>query len=152
MKQKLILCVALCATFAIVSTAAAFSPEKQATQNSNRQAQKEKADRDDEEDDDESEAAEKQAKLSKQARITMERAREIALQRAPGTVEEGELEREHGKLVYSFDIRNDRGTITEVQVNAKDGSIVSVEEEDAQKEDEEKRQEEREKAARKKRP
>ena len=154
MKQKLILCVALCAAFAVVGAAASFSPEKQGTQNGNQQKQKEKADRDrdDEDDEDEAESAEKQAKLSKQAKITMERAREIALQRAPGTVEEAELEREHGKLVYSFDIRNDRGTITEVQVNAKDGSIVSVEEEDAQKEAEEKRQEEREKAARKKRP
>lgn len=70
----------------------------------------------------------------------MEQAREIALQRAPGTVD------------YSFDIRNDRGTITEVLVNAKDGSIVGVEEEDAQKEAEEKQREERKKASRRKRP
>lgn len=71
----------------------------------------------------------------------MEQAREIALKRAPGTFESGELEREHGKLVYSFDIRNERGTITEVQVNAKDGSVVSVEEENAEKEAAEKRKE-----------
>ncbi len=51
------------------------------------------------------------------------------------------MEREHGRLVYSFDIRNDRGTITEVQVDAKDGSVVSVEEENEQKEAEEVRQE-----------
>lgn len=82
-----------------------------------------------------------QAKLAKQAKITMEQAREIALKRAPGTIEEEELEKEHGKLVYSFDIRNSQGTITEVQVNAKDGSIVSVEEEDAEKEAEEKSKE-----------
>jgi hypothetical protein len=82
-----------------------------------------------------------QAKLAKQARITMEQARKIALERAPGTIEEEELEKEHGKLVYSFDIRNAQGTITEVQVNAKDGSIASVEEEDAKKEAEEKRKE-----------
>ncbi|MDT4898904.1 MAG: hypothetical protein QOH25_3981 [Acidobacteriota bacterium] len=81
----------------------------------------------------------KQARLAKQAKITMEQAREIALKRAPGTIEEGELEKEHGKLVYSFDIRNSQGTITEVQVNAKNGSIVSVEEENAQAEAEEKR-------------
>jgi Peptidase propeptide and YPEB domain len=82
-----------------------------------------------------------QAKLAKQAKLTMEQAREIALKRAPGTIEEEELEKEHGKLVYSFDIRNSQGAITEVQVNAKDGSIVSVEEEDAKKEAEEKRKE-----------
>lgn len=82
-----------------------------------------------------------QAKLAKQAKITIEQAREIALKRAPGTIEEEELEKEHGKLVYSFDIRNSQGTITEVQVNAKDGSIASVEEEDAEKEAEEKSKE-----------
>lgn len=84
-----------------------------------------------------------QAKLARQAKITMERAREIALQRAPGTIEESELEREHGKLVYSFDIRNEKGTITEVQVDAKKGNVVSVEEENAQQEAEEKKKDER---------
>lgn len=86
-----------------------------------------------------------QAKLAKQAKITMEQARKIALERAPGTIEEEELEKEHGKLVYSFDIRNAQGTITEVQVDAKDGTIASVEEEDAKKEAEEKRKEEKKK-------
>lgn len=87
-----------------------------------------------------------QAKLAKQAKITMEQAREIALKRAPGTIEESELEREHGKLVYSFDIRNARGTITEVQVSARSGRVVSVEEENAQQEAWEKRKEERERS------
>jgi hypothetical protein len=82
-----------------------------------------------------------QTKLAKQARITMEQAREIALKRAPGTIEKEELEKEHGKLVYSFDIRNAQGTITEVQVNARDGSIAGVEEENAQAEAEEKKKE-----------
>ena len=48
-----------------------------------------------------------------------------------GKIEDAELEREHGKLVYSFDIRNPKGTITEVQIDAKTGKIVSVEEENA---------------------
>ena len=52
---------------------------------------------------------------------------------------------ENGKLVYSFDIRNKKGTITEVQVDAKTGKIVSVEEEDAEKEAAEKAQEMKEK-------
>lgn len=78
------------------------------------------------------------AKLAKQAKISMEQAREIASKKAEGTIEEGELEKEHGKLVYSFDIRNSKGTITEVQVDAKTGAIVSVEEEDAAAEAKEK--------------
>jgi uncharacterized membrane protein YkoI len=80
----------------------------------------------------------KQAKLQRQAKITIEQARETALQRAPGTVEDGELEREHGKLVYSFDIRNAEGTITEVQVNAITGKIARVEHENKRQEADEK--------------
>ncbi len=77
---------------------------------------------------------EAQEALKREARITLEQARAIALQREAGSVESEELEREHGKLVYSFDIRNARGTITEVQVSALDNSIVAVEEETAAQE------------------
>lgn len=69
------------------------------------------------------------AKLVKQAKITMAQAREIAQKQATGSIEGEELEKEHGKLVYSFDIRNEKGTITEVQVDAKTGKVVSTEEE-----------------------
>lgn len=81
------------------------------------------------------------AKLAKQAKITMEQAREAALKRAPGTIESGELEKEKGKLVYSFDIRTADGMITEVWVDAKSGAIINVEKEDAQKEAAEKQKE-----------
>ena len=75
------------------------------------------------------EEANNEAKLQKQAKISKERAQEVALRRAPGTVESSELEREHGKLVYSFDIRNAKGTIDEVQVSATTGRVVRVEHE-----------------------
>jgi uncharacterized membrane protein YkoI len=86
-----------------------------------------------------------EAKLAKQAKITKEQAQEIALKRAPGTVESGELEREHGKLVYSFDIRNAKGTIDEVQVSAITGKVVRVEHESKKQEEAEKRKEAKEK-------
>lgn len=90
-------------------------------------------------------------KLAKQAKITMAQAREIARNKVPsGKIEDAELEKEHGKLVYSFDIRNEKGTITEVQIDAKTGSIVSVEEENKAAEQKEKQQEKQEKAGRKK--
>jgi uncharacterized membrane protein YkoI len=88
-----------------------------------------------------------QEKLAKQARITMEQARETALKRAPGNVESGELEKEHGKLVYSFDIRNSKGTITEVQVSAITGKVVRVEHENKKQEAAEKEKEAKEKAS-----
>ncbi len=93
-----------------------------------------------------------QARLQRQAKITMAQAKEIALRRAAGNVEDGELEREHGKLVYSFDIRNAKGTITEVQVDAKSGKVVRVEEENAKQEADEKRKEEREKSGNTRKP
>jgi uncharacterized membrane protein YkoI len=91
------------------------------------------------------ESAEQQAKLASQARITKERAQEIALKRAPGAVESGELEREHGKLVYSFDIRNAGGTIDEVHVSAITGKILRVEHETREQEEAEKKADEQKK-------
>jgi uncharacterized membrane protein YkoI len=86
-----------------------------------------------------------QEKLAREAKITKEQAQATALKRAPGTVESAELEREHGKLVYSFDIRNSKGTITEVQVSAINGRVVRVEHENKKQEADEKRKERREK-------
>jgi uncharacterized membrane protein YkoI len=94
------------------------------------------------------EAQEEQARLQREAKITLEQARTAALKRAPGNVESSELEREHGKLVYSFDIRNSKGTITEVQVSAITGKIVRVEHESKKQEAAEKREESRKKTGR----
>jgi uncharacterized membrane protein YkoI len=97
----------------------------------------------------ENKETQEQARLQRQAKITMEQARETALKRAPGNVEGSELEREHGRLVYSFDIRNSKGTIDEVQVSAITGKVVRVEHENKKQEADEKRQESREKSGRK---
>ena len=86
-----------------------------------------------------------EARLARQAKITKEQAQETALKRAPGTVESAELEREHRKLVYSFDIRNAKGTIDEVQVSAITGKIVRVEHENKQQEAAEKRADQKKK-------
>ena len=75
------------------------------------------------------------------AKITKAQAQAVALHRAAGKVEDSELEKEHGKWVYSFDIRNAKGTITEVQVDAYTGKVVSVEEENAAAEAKEKAEE-----------
>jgi len=84
-----------------------------------------------------------QEKLAREAKITKEQAQATALKRVPGTVEEGELEREHGKLVWSFDIRNAKGTIDEVQVSAITGRIVRVEHETKAQEAAEKKKDEK---------
>ena len=89
-------------------------------------------------------AADDQAKLAKEAKISKEKAQEIALKKAPGTVESSELEREKGTLVYSFDIKTAKG-ITEVLVSAIDGHTVSTSHETAAKEAAEKKKEAQEK-------
>jgi hypothetical protein len=66
--------------------------------------------------------------LIKGARVTKRDAEKTALDQVPnGAIKSAELEREHGKLIWSFDI-GQKGTrdIKEVQVDAKSGRIVSV--------------------------
>jgi hypothetical protein len=79
------------------------------------------------------------------ANVSKSDAERIALTRAPGgTVKEAELEKEHGKLVWSFDIATP-GTVdvTEVQVDAVTGQVVSVERETLDQQRAEKRQDEK---------
>jgi uncharacterized membrane protein YkoI len=87
------------------------------------------------------------ASLKSEAKISLEDAREIAAKKVPGTIKEEELEKENGKLVYSFDIQaTGEKDFTELQVSAIDGSIVSVEKENAAAEAKEKQQHAKKKA------
>lgn len=65
--------------------------------------------------------------LKAQAKVTEAGARATALAMVPGgTVQSAELENEHGKLVWSFDIGNPKSpNVIEVQVDARTGRIVS---------------------------
>lgn len=63
--------------------------------------------------------------------ITMEAARKVALARVPGgSIQDEELERENGRLVYSFEVstRGKEGG-QEVLVDADDGRVLSVQQE-----------------------
>ena len=64
-----------------------------------------------------------QAALSKEAKVTMEQAQKTALAKEAGKIKSKELEREKGRLIYSFDIKTADG-IHEVQVDAITGEIV----------------------------
>jgi len=81
-----------------------------------------------------------QAELQSQAKITQEQAQQTALAKAPGgTIKEAELEKEKGKLIWSFDIATpDSKNTTEVNVDAITGDVVSVEHETPEKEAKEK--------------
>jgi peptidase YpeB-like protein len=66
--------------------------------------------------------------LAAQAKITLDSARTIALQKVPhGSVASEELEREKGHLIYSFDVKvPGKSGIQEVNVNALTGSVLGV--------------------------
>jgi Peptidase propeptide and YPEB domain len=64
-----------------------------------------------------------QAALSKEAKITMEQAQKAALTKEAGKIQSKEIEREKGKLIYSFDIKMADG-VHEVNVDAMTGEVV----------------------------
>lgn len=76
------------------------------------------------------------ADLAKQAKISLEKARATALAKVPhGEVRSEELEKEHGKLIYSFDIAvPGKPGIQEVNVSAITGKVIGVHHESAKDE------------------
>jgi uncharacterized membrane protein YkoI len=94
-------------------------------------------------------AAKKQASeitLRREARIAETDARKTALAEVPGgRIQSHALERENGKLIYSYDIRVvGKSGIEEVNVDAITGRIVAHEHEDARAEARERKAEARE--------
>ena len=88
-----------------------------------------------------------QAALRKEAKIAEADARKTALAAVPGgKVQSHELEREKGKLIYSYDIKvAGKSGIEEVNVDAMTGEIVAHEHENAKAEAKEKKAEAKEK-------
>ena len=76
----------------------------------------------------------KQAKYMAEAKVSQADAQATAMAQSPnGTVRESELEKEHGKLIWSFDIATTGTTdITEVNVDAVTGKVASIEKEKAE--------------------
>jgi uncharacterized membrane protein YkoI len=83
---------------------------------------------------------ESQAQLQAEAKISKADAEKLALAQAPnGTIKEAELEKEKGKLIWSFDITTpDSKDTTEVNVDAITGQVISVEKESPAQEKKEK--------------
>jgi hypothetical protein len=78
----------------------------------------------------------KQAKLMAAAKVSKEDAEKTALTKVPnGTIKESELEKEKGKLIWSFDVTTpDWKDITEVNVDAMTGDVISADKESAESE------------------
>ena len=73
-------------------------------------------------------AKDSQTALLAEAKVTEAQAQATALAKVPhGVVKSSELEREHGRLIWSFDVTQPSAKgVTEIQVDAKTGKIVSV--------------------------
>src|SRR3954464_8590590 len=73
-------------------------------------------------------SAQARAKVKPHARVSMKKARATALASVPGgKIQAAELEREGGKLIYSFDIRVPRKPgIEEVHVDAMTGKVIGT--------------------------
>jgi uncharacterized membrane protein YkoI len=81
-------------------------------------------------------AAQNESQLQAEAKISKTDAQAAALAKVPnGTCKECELEREHGKLIWSCCFTTpDSKDVTEVNVDAITGAIVNVEHEKASEE------------------
>ena len=73
-------------------------------------------------------AEESPTALKAQVKVTEAKAQKTALAKVPGgSIRSSELEQERGKLIWSFDIAMPQSrNVTEVQVDAKTGKIVST--------------------------
>ncbi len=73
-------------------------------------------------------AHESQEQLMSQAKVSKEQAQQTALAKVPnGTIKDAELEKEKGKLQWSFDVATpDSKDITEVNVDAITGEVISA--------------------------
>lgn len=112
----------------------------------------EKEKEEDEDKDEKGEKGEKESKnsnaaLKAKAKLTEAQARKIAMARVPkGTIKEGELEMENGKLQWSFDMTTpDSKKVTEVNIDAITGKIIAVAQESAEDEAKEAEAEKKEK-------
>ena len=86
---------------------------------------------------------ETQAQLRKEAKVSISAARATALKEVPnGRVKKSELEREDGKLIYSFEIKvAGKSGWEEINVDAVTGAVASKEHETPKMEAKEKKAE-----------
>jgi len=92
-----------------------------------------------------------EARLESQAKVSKAEAQATALAKVPGgTIKEGGLEKEKGKLIWSFDIATP-GTkdITEVAVDAVTGTVIAVDKETPAQQQAEKKADAKEKKGKK---
>jgi uncharacterized membrane protein YkoI len=145
MFKVIALAVAIAATTSVAGAQAASAAQKSNVKTHAGKHHKAKAEA-------KTETEESPAALQKEAKISEATARATALKEVPAgsTVKKFELEREGGKLIYSYDISVPGKTgIDEVAVNAIDGTVAAHEHETPKQERSEAAKEAKEKKAKK---
>ncbi|MBA5873360.1 MAG: hypothetical protein GDA66_02250 [Nitrospira sp. CR1.2] len=67
------------------------------------------------------------ADLVKDAKVTIDQAIKTALDAAPGTAVEAELEKKHDKAVWEVEVLGADGRMTEVHIDAATGAVIDKE-------------------------
>jgi len=97
------------------------SGQKSTVKTTKKEKAAKKADYEDDNDGDDVSADE-----AKGVNVTLEAARTIALERVKGTVIDEELEKEHGRLQYAFDIKGENGQVWDVEIHAMTGEVLQA--------------------------
>jgi uncharacterized membrane protein YkoI len=79
------------------------------------------------------------ADLVKEAKVTAEQAIKTAMEKVPGTVVEAELEKKHGKTVWEVEMLGADGKVTEVHIDAANGTVIDTEAKKEKHEDKKKK-------------
>jgi uncharacterized membrane protein YkoI len=77
--------------------------------------------------------------LVKDAKVTAEQAIKTAMEKVPGTVVEAELEKKHGKTVWEVEVLGADGKVTEVHIDAAEGTVIDTEAKKEKHEDKKKK-------------
>ena len=64
--------------------------------------------------------------LSKKAQIKIEEGIQVVSKEVPGTIIKAELEKEHGPLMWEFEIVTEAGEVKEVHVDGESGKILAL--------------------------
>lgn len=70
------------------------------------------------------------AALAKDAKVTIDQAVKTATEKVPGTVVEAELEKKHDKTIWEVEILGADGKVTEVHIDAANGTVIDTEAKD----------------------
>jgi hypothetical protein len=73
------------------------------------------------------------------AAYAAEQAIKTAMDKVPGTVVEAELEKKHGKTVWEVEILGADGKVTEVHIDAANGTVIDTEAKKEKHEDKKKK-------------